>query len=101
LIPIWIEAGVNCTRPVEVAAHNDIVAYRRQYGKKMAYRQGIDKRCVAAGGEALRSEVMRIVPPLLEDGGFLPGVDHGVPPDISWPNFVDLTRLLAELTGWL
>ena len=27
--------------------------------------------------------------------------DHGVPPDISWPNFVEYTRLLAELTGWL
>jgi hypothetical protein len=24
-----------------------------------------------------------------------------VPPDISWPNFIDYTRLLAELTGWL
>ena len=101
LIPIWIEAGVNCTRPVEVAAHNDIVAYRRQYRTQMAYRQGIDKRCIAAGGEVLRSEVMRVVPPLLEDGGIVAGVDHGVPPDISWPNFVDLTRLLAELTGWL
>lgn len=27
--------------------------------------------------------------------------DHGVPPDISWPNFVEYSRLLAELTGWL
>jgi hypothetical protein len=24
-----------------------------------------------------------------------------VPPDISWPDFVEYTRLLAELTGWL
>jgi hypothetical protein len=101
LIPIWLEVGVNCTRPVEVAAHNDIVAYRRQYGKKLAFRQGIDKRCIAAGGETLRAEVMRVVPPLLEDGGIIPGVDHGVPPDISWPSFVELTRLLAQLTGWL
>jgi len=101
LIPIWIEAGVNGTRPVEVAAHNDIVAYRRQYGRKLVFRQGIDKRCIAASGEALRAEVMRVVPPLLEDGGFIPGCDHGVPPDISWPNFVEFTRLLAQLTGWL
>jgi uroporphyrinogen decarboxylase len=101
LIPIWLEVGVNCTRPVEVAAHNDIVAYRHQYGKKLAFRQGIDKRCIAAGGEVLHAEVMRVVPPLVEEGGIIPGVDHGVPPDISWPNFVEFTRLLAQLTGWL
>ena len=101
LIPIWIEVGANCTRPIEVAAHNDIVAYRKEYGTDLAFRQGIDKRAIAAGGETLRDEVMRVVPPLLEEGGAIPGVDHGVPPDISWPNMVEFTRLLAELTGWL
>jgi uroporphyrinogen decarboxylase len=101
LIPIWLEVGVNCTRPVEVAAHNDIVAYRRQYGDRLAYRQGIDKRCLAAGGEALEAEVMRVVPPLLAAGGVIPGCDHGVPPDIAWPNFVTFTQMLAELGGWL
>ena len=100
LIPLWIEAGINCTRPVEVAAHNDIVAYRRQYGTKMAFRQGLDKRCLAAGGEELRAEVMRVLPPLLEQGGIIAGCDHGVPPDISWPSYVAYTRLIAELTGW-
>ncbi|NOZ27052.1 MAG: hypothetical protein GXP39_03235 [Chloroflexi bacterium] len=101
LIPIWIEAGINCCNPVEVAAGNDIVEYRRRFGRQMAYIGGIDKRALAAGGERMRAEVMRVVPPLLEDGGFIPGCDHGVPPDISWPNFVEYTRLLAELTGWL
>ena len=101
LIPIWMEVGVNCTRPVEVAAYNDIVEYRRQYGTHLAFRQGIDKRAIAAGGGELKNEVMRVVPPLLEKGGMIPGVDHGIPPDISWPNMVQFTRLLAELTGWL
>jgi len=100
LIPIWIQAGINCTRPMEVAAHNDIVAYRQQYGTRLAFMQGIDKRAIAAGGDTLREEVMRVVPPLLKEGGVIPGVDHGVPPDISWPNMVEFTRLLAELTGW-
>ena len=27
--------------------------------------------------------------------------DHGVPPDISWPNFVRYCRILAEMTGWM
>lgn len=101
LLPVWIEAGFNCNFPVEVAAENDIVSFRRTYGKKMAFVGGIDKRAIAAGGETMRKEVLRVVPPLLEDGGFIPGCDHGVPPDIAWPDFVAYTRLLAQLTGWL
>ncbi len=101
LIPIWIEANINCCDPIEVAAGNDIVEYRRLYGKNMAYRGGIDKRAIAKGGEVIKEEMMRAIPPLLEEGGYIPGCDHGVPSDISWPNFVEYCRLLAELTGWL
>ncbi|MBT5873045.1 MAG: hypothetical protein HOH43_06465 [Candidatus Latescibacteria bacterium] len=101
LIPIWIESGINCCGPMEVAAENDLVAYRNTYGTRMAYTGGIDKRAIAKGGETMRNEVNRVVPPLLKDGGFIPGCDHGVPPDISWPNYVNYARLLAELTGWL
>ncbi len=101
LIPIWIEAGINCCEPMEVAAGNDIVEYRRLYGKKMTYQGGIDKRAIAKGGKTMEKEVMRVVPPLLKEGGFIPRCDHGVPPDISWPNYIEYSRLLAKLTGWL
>jgi uroporphyrinogen decarboxylase len=101
LIPIWIERGINACVPIEVAAGNDIVEFRRQFGRKMAYEGGVDKRAIAKGGKVMRDEVMRIVPPLLKEGGFIPSCDHGVPPDISWPNFVEYARLLAQLTGWL
>jgi hypothetical protein len=101
LLPLWIEAGFNCCYPVEVAAGNDIVAFRRQYGWEMAYIGGIDKRALAVGGDTLRAEVLRVVPPLLAEGGFIPACDHAIPPDVSWPNFVTYARLLAQLTGWL
>jgi hypothetical protein len=101
LIPLWIKSGINVCDPIEVAAGNDIVAYRERFGAQMAYQGGIDKRAIAAGGQVMREEVLRVVPPLLKDGGFIPSCDHGVPPDISWPNFVEYTRLLAQLTGWL
>lgn len=101
LLPLWIEAGFNLTYPIEVAAGNDIVAYRNRYGKEMAFLGGVDKRALAAGGDTLQAEVMRVVPPLLVEGGYIPGCDHGVPPDISWGNFVEYSRLLAKLLGWI
>ena len=100
LIPLWIEAGINSNSPQEVAAGNDLPAYRRQYGATMAYRGGVDKRAMAKGGEILRKEIARLRPSI-EDGGYIPGCDHAIPPDVSWPNFVEYCRWLAQATGWL
>jgi uroporphyrinogen decarboxylase len=100
LIPIWIDSGINVCDPIEVAAGNDINLFRKKFGKNIAYRQGIDKRCIAQGGKVIEDELRRIEE-VIKDGGYIPGCDHGVPFDISWQNFVYYSRLLAELTGWL
>ena len=47
------------------------------------------------------SDELRRIEPVVRDGGYIPGCDHGVPSDVSWPNFVDYARLLAKMTGWL
>jgi uroporphyrinogen decarboxylase len=101
LIPIWIDGGITCAWPIEVAAENDILEYRRRFGSRMAYQGGMDKRAIARGGDAMRDMVTRIVPPLLETGGFIPRCDHAVPTGVSWPNFLEYARLIARLTGWL
>ena len=101
LIPIWIESGINCNSPVEVAAHCDILEYRRRYGKDMAFKGGIDKRIIARGGKELEQHVMNIVPEMFKLGGYIPGCDHGVPPDIPWKNYVEFGRLIAKLSGWI
>jgi len=100
LIPIWIESGINVCDPIEVAAGNDIRRFRRSFGAEMAYQGGIDKRAIAKGGKTIREELTRIEP-VVADGGYIPGCDHGVPSDISWPNYVDYSALLARMTGWL
>jgi len=61
---------------------------------------GVDKRAMAKGGRIIRDELKRIKP-VVEDDGYIPGCDHGVPSDVSWPDFVDYSRILAEMTGWL
>ena len=100
LVPIWIASGINVCDPMEVAAGNDLVAYRQRFGRAMAYQGGVDKRAIAKGGRAMRDELARLEP-VVRDGGYIPGCDHGVPADVSWPAFVDYARRLAGLTGWL
>ncbi|MCX7045584.1 MAG: hypothetical protein NTX50_08895 [Candidatus Sumerlaeota bacterium] len=101
LIPVWLEAGFNCCNPIEVAAGCDVVEFRRRFGRTMAYHGAVDKRLMARGGERLTRELNRIIPPLIAEGGFIPSCDHGVPADVSWPNFLEYARQLAKLTGWL
>ncbi|MCL5269242.1 MAG: hypothetical protein M1457_01485 [bacterium] len=100
LVPIWIECGFHACSPIEVAAGCDINAYRRRFGRRIAYAGGVDKRCIARGGATIEAELERIAP-VIRDGGYLPGCDHGVPPDIAWPDFIHYARRLAELPGWL
>ncbi len=68
--------------------------------KVMAYTGGVDKRAIAKGGQVILDELDRIAP-VIRGGGFIPSCDHGVPHDISWPNFLHYCKRLAELTGWL
>ncbi len=100
LLPIWSEAGINVCEPMEVAAENDLGEFRRVHGRRMAFRGGVDKRAMAAGSPAIERELERLAP-VVQSGGYIPGCDHGVPADVSWPNFVHYVKLLAQATGWL
>jgi uroporphyrinogen-III decarboxylase len=100
LIPLWIRAGFDLCDPIEVAAGCDLVHYRQQHGRQIAYSGGIDKRAIASGGAAIRAEMDRIAP-VVRQGGYLPGCDHGMPHDISWPALLEFGRLWGQVTGWL
>jgi uroporphyrinogen decarboxylase len=95
LIPIWLEAGINGLWPFERQAGMDVVEIRQTYGHDLAMAGGINKRAVAAGGEAMRREVDRVMP-LVEDGGYLPELDHSAPPDISWAHFCEYMSYLMQ-----
>ena len=101
LLPIWMENGINLCEPVEIAAGNDLHEMRRICGRRMAFYGGVDKRAIAAGGAVIEEEMAKLRP-VIRDGGFVPSCDHdGVPPDVTWANFVKYSRILARQTGWL
>ena len=99
LIPLWLEVGINFLWPFEVAAHNDVVAIRKKYGKNLIIGGGIDKRELAKGREATREEVMSKVPFLLEQGGYFPTLDAGVLPDVTFENYCYYINLIRDVAG--
>lgn len=98
LIPLWLEGGINFVYPNEVAANNDVVATRRKYGSAIRLIGGIDKRALSQDKATIKAELDRRLP-LIQDGGYLPSVDHSVPPDIPFQNYqhyLDLYRSGCE-----
>ncbi len=99
LIPVWLDGGITCIWPLEVAAGMDPVALRRKYGKSLGLIGAIDKRALAKDRKAIQEEVMSRVPFLIETGGFIPTCDHAVPPDVPLGNYqyyLELIHRLAE-----
>ncbi len=86
LIPMMMDVGVDVLWPLERAADQDPLRLRRTFGRRLRLWGGVDKRELARGPEAIDAH-LRAMAPLIEEGGFIPTVDHSVPPDVSWPNF--------------
>jgi len=99
LIPIWLEAGMNGVSPCEIAAGMEPTKLRRKF-PRLILMGGIDKRELTKDKEAIEREVLSKVPDLIEIGGYFPGVDHGVPPDISLTNFKYFLNFTRRLCGW-
>ena len=86
LIPMLMDAGVDFLWPLERAADQDPVRLRKKFGRALVIWGGVDKRALARGKEAIDAHLREFIP-LIKEGGFIPTIDHTVPPDISWENF--------------
>ena len=98
LVPLWIESGINMLWPIERQSGMDALELRRTYGRDLIIMGGIDKRALVPGGDVMRREVDRVMP-LVDGGGYMPELDHSVPPDVSWPNFCEYVTYLKHRLG--
>jgi uroporphyrinogen decarboxylase len=48
---------------------------------------GIDKRVLNEDTASVVRELRRIIPPMIEQGGYIPTIDHSVPPNVSLDSF--------------
>jgi uroporphyrinogen-III decarboxylase len=97
LIPLWLDAGVNCMFPVEVGTWGaDPMEYRKQYGKDLLLLGGFDKRILARSKDGIEQEVVRLAP-LVEEGGYIGFCDHLVPPDVPLENYMFYLKTVGQL----
>jgi hypothetical protein len=85
LVPDWLDAGIDCMFPLEVA-HTDAFTLKKEYGDRIKLLGGVDKLALIKGKNEIDKEIERLVP-LVRAGRFIPCVDHRVPADVSLENY--------------
>jgi uroporphyrinogen decarboxylase len=73
----------------------DITEVRRQY-PTLQMVGGLNKAVLAHDRAAMDRDLAK-VPWMLEQGRFIPAVDHFVPPDVSWDNYRYFYEKLRDL----
>ncbi len=97
VIDCFLNGGINCMFPVEVHGGSDPVLMRQKW-PDILMQGGVDKIKLAKGKQEIRAELERLLP-LVKYGGFVPGVDHRVPADVSLENYKYYLKLKRQMFG--
>ncbi len=95
LVPLWIEGGVDITFPWETQYGLDITTVRKQF-PDVGIIGGVNKSALAFGKAAIDKELNKVAW-MLEQGRYLPGLDHETPPEVPWNAFKYYCEELREL----
>ncbi len=96
IVDAFLDNGLNTMFPVEVHAGSDPCALREKYGNRIRIWGGVCKRKLAESKEAIEQELLRLKP-YVEQGGFIPTVDHRVPADVPLANYLHYLDKKREL----
>ena len=94
LMSLFIEVGMTAILPFDALAGNDIERIRKKY-PNFGIIGGINKYALLKK-ESIDNELEK-AKRLIGTGGFIPYVDHFVPPDVSWENFEYYRRKLNDI----
>lgn len=97
LVPLWLDGGINVMFPLE-AAHTNAYWISEKFGNKIGLRGYYNKVALIKGKKAIDDEFERIMP-LYKKGGFIPHVDHLVPPDVPFESYCYYRKRKVELFG--
>lgn len=99
LIDDFIRCGVNIFYPCEPGGDMDIVALRKKYGKKIAFRGGIDKHVLRRTKEEIKSELDYKMQSCMTEGGVVFGLDHRIPNGTLLENYIYYVKYAREKLG--
>jgi hypothetical protein len=87
--------GMDMINPFEVASGCDVVQVGKDF-PGLILSGGIDKRILAQDTAAIDRVLETILPVMRKRGGYIPTCDHGVPPEVSWENYLHYRKRCVE-----
>jgi hypothetical protein len=97
LLPVVIKTPINCLWASESnMKFMDYCLLRGEFGKDLRLIGGIDTDTLLQGKDAIRHEIERKVPPLLEQGGYIPLADGRIRKYIPFENYIYYREILEK-----
>jgi len=95
-VPDLIELGLDMLDPMETRAGVDPLALKREFGAHLALRGGIP---LQHWSDPLKAEadVRRMLPELMQGGGYLFSSDHSIPHDVSLSSYEHILATAREV----
>lgn len=97
LLPLLIEAGIDCIQPMEARAGNNVVEYTRLYGDRISFIGNINADILATDKEQIYAEISGKINQVKENRRYIFHSDHSIPPGISFENYSYAIELAKEL----
>ncbi|MHB0857128.1 MAG: uroporphyrinogen decarboxylase family protein [Anaerolineae bacterium] len=97
LVPVMMSHGINAMMPFEAQAGNDVVRFRQEY-PGLGIWGGLNKAALAKDKADIHAELDR-AEQMLALGGWVPGFDHLIPPDVPWEVFRGFVVELKRMAG--
>lgn len=88
-VPELVGIGMDGLNPLEVKAGMDPVHLKRTYGDKLTFHGGINA-VLWDKPEQIKAEIARVVPVMMQNGGYIFASDHSIPENVSLSDFAGI-----------
>lgn len=98
LVPMLIEAGLDCLQPLEVKAGMDLQELVREYGRHLCLMGGVDVRALFAEDESVMEEEVKtkLAIGMSNPGGYVFHSDHSIPTQVSFARYARVLEIVRE-----
>jgi len=96
ILPLLIEAGIDCIQPMEARAGNDVREYKRLYGNQIAFMGNISVDVMGTTRNCIEEEIKSKITIAKEGGGYIYHSDHSIPPSVSFENYCTVMEMVNK-----
>ena len=98
LLPEIMTVGFDALHPMEVKAGMDPAQVKKEYGDRLVLHGGFNAM-LWKDKEVILAEIRRLLPILMENGGYIFASDHSIPNYVSLDTMKSIVSLVKEMSS--